>query len=354
MASKQHKFTTTGFLILALGFVAALGSAGVAKALTISPPSIEFNVQPGNQAEFIVKLYNEGAEKQTLFMNATTFTAGSEEGIPAYDFSLPKEDIATWVKIDTKPIVLEPQGRQEVTVAINVPADAAPGGHYGVVAFASNPPVADGAEKPQVAIAQGIGTLLFVRVEGEVVESARVTSFQTQSKYDHLPATFTTIYQNTGNIHLKPTGTITITGITKKLAATLQVNPAPAKASTLPNSSRTYTATWGNEDTVKTTATNAWAKFWQAYSNERANYAFGKYTATLALTAGTSGAVVTNATTTFWVLPWHIFLVWGIALILLIILLIILVKRYNKWVVAKAQGTKHNSPKDQIPPKGIS
>jgi hypothetical protein len=354
MASKQHKFTTTSLLVLAFSLIAVLGSAGVAKAITISPPSIEFTVQPGSQAEFIVKLYNEGTEKQTLFMNATTFTAGAEEGVPAYDFSSPKEDIATWVKLDAKPIVLEPQGRQEITVAINVPADAAPGGHYGVVAFASNPPVADGAEKPQVAIAQGIGTLLFVRVEGEVVESARVTSFLTQTKYDHLPVTFTTIYQNTGNIHLKPTGTITITGITKKVAATLQVNQAPAKASTLPNSSRTYTASWGSEGTVKTTATNAWSEFWQAYSNERTNYAFGKYTATLALTAGTSGAVVTNATTTFWVFPWHIFLVWGIALILLILLLIILVKRYNKWVVAKAQGTKQNPPKNQTPLKDIS
>lgn len=352
MASKQHKFRTLSMLGLALGLLGVLGSVATAKALTISPPSIEFTVQPGNQAEFIVKLYNEGAEKQELFVNATTFTSGPEEGIPVYDFSAPKEDIATWVKLDAAPIVLEPQGRKEVTIAIDVPADAAPGGHYGVVAFSSNPPTAAGAEKPQVAISQGIGTLLLVRVEGEVVESAAVSSFLTAAKYSHLPATFTTVYQNTGNIHLKPTGTITITGMSKKVAATLTVNPT--KTSTLPKSSRTYKATWGDESSVKTGATSVWGKFWQEYSNERANYAFGKYTATLALTAGQSGAVATSATATFWVIPWHIFLVWTILIILLILVLIFLVKRYNKWVVAKAQGTKQDNSKSPTPPKGTS
>ncbi|MDP2789977.1 MAG: hypothetical protein Q8O51_02505 [bacterium] len=352
MASKQNKFFTTSILSITLGLLAVLGSAATAKALTISPPSIEFTVQPGNQAEFIVKLYNEGTDKQELYIDATTFTSGPEEGIPVYDFASPKEDIATWVTLDAAPIILEPQGRKEVTIAINVPADAAPGGHYGVVAFSSKPPVAAGAEKPQVAISQGIGTLLLVRVEGDVIESATLASFLTAAKYNHLPATFTTVYQNTGNIHLKPTGTITITGMSKKVAATLTINPN--KTSTLPKSSRTYTATWGNEDTVKATATNAWAKFWQEYSNERANYAFGKYTATLALTAGQSGAVATSATTTFWVIPWHIFLVWAVLIILLILVLILLVKRYNHWVVAKAQGAKPALPKNPTPPKGTS
>jgi hypothetical protein len=348
---KQYKFSTSGILALTLGLVGILGSAVSAKALTISPPSIEFTVQPGNQAEFIVKLYNESTDKQQLYINATTFTSGKEEGVPVYDFASPKEDIATWIKLDSKPIVLEPQGRKEVTVSINVPADAAPGGHYGVVGFLTAPPAAEGAEKPQVAISQGLGTLLLVRVEGNVIESATVNSFLAdKSTYNSLPATFAAVYQNTGNIHLKPTGTITITGMTKKVVATLTINPK--KTSTLPKSSRTYEAAWGSADTVKATATNAWAKFWQEYGYERANYAFGKYTAALALTAGQSGAVVSNATISFWVFPWHIFLVWSIGIILLIILLIFLVKRYNHWLVAKAQGSKPTTPKNQNPPKG--
>ncbi|MEK7631267.1 MAG: hypothetical protein AAB445_00165 [Patescibacteria group bacterium] len=344
MARKQNKFIFSGILAAAFGIVGLLSGALPAKALTISPPSIEFTVQPGNQAEFVVKLYNEGATKQELFLDATTFTSGSEEGIPVYDFTVPKEDIATWVKLDPAPIILEPQGRKEVTITVNVPADAAPGGHYGIVAFSSKPPTT-GTDKPQVAITQGIGTLLLVRIEGDVVESAAISTFTTVSRTNRMPVSFTIDYQNTGNIHLKPSGNVTITGMGKKVAATLAVNPT--KRSTLPKSSRSYDVTW-EKGTVLATASNAWAKFWEEYSNERANFGFGKYTATLALTAGQSGGVATTATTTFMVFPWHVLLAWGLGFVILLVLLIILIKRYNKWVISKAQAGKN-----QNPPKGI-
>ena len=340
MLRKQNKFIITGLLALALGTLGALINGTPAQALTISPPSIEFSVQPGNQAEFVIKLYNEGETKQELFLDTTTFTSGQDEGIPVYDFSVPKEDIATWVNLDPAPIVLEPQGRKEVTITVNVPADAAPGGHYGIVAFSSKPP-SSGTDKPQVAITQGIGTLLLVRIEGEIVESATISAFSTIAKTNRLPVQFSTTYQNTGNIHLKPSGAITITSMTKKVVATIPVNAT--KRSTLPKSSRSYDATW-EKGTVKAMATNSWAKFWEEYSNERANFGLGKYTATLALTAGQSNGVVTNATTTFWVLPWHVVLVWGLGFVILLVLLIILIKRYNKWVIAKAQTAKNQNP----------
>lgn len=345
MASKQNKFITTGSLAIALGIVGLFGGGYSAKALTISPPSIEFAVMPGNQAEFVVKLYNEGATKQELFVDATTFTSGPEEGLPVYDFSVPKEDIATWVKLEPAPIVLEPQGRKEVTITVNVPADAAPGGHYGIVAFSSKPP-STGADKPQVAITQGIGTLLLVRIEGEVVESAVISAFSTVAKTNRLPITFATTYQNTGNIHLKPSGNITVTSMFKKLVATIPVNAT--KRSTLPKSSRSYDVIW-EKGTEKATASNAWATFWEEYGNERVNFGFGKYTATLALTAGQTGAVATNATTTFIMFPWHVILVWGVGFVILLVLLILLIKRYNKWVIGKAQ-----TGKNQNPPKGIA
>lgn len=340
MKRQQKKFTLYALagLLVVLGFAAG---APRASALTISPPAIEFSVIPGNQAEFVVKLYNEGDQQQRLFVNATTFTSGAEDGIPVYDFSAPKEDIATWVNYDNDAIVLEPQGRKEITITINVPADASPGGHYGIVAFSTTPPTGEGSEKPQVAVSQGVGTLMLVRVEGEITESATISNFAMQGLANRLPATLTTSYNNTGNIHLKPAGKVVITDMFKRTAVTLDVNAK--KTSTLPNSSRSYDVTW-EKGTVKQTATNSWSRFWEEYSNERSNFGIGKYTATVALTAGQSGAVATSATTSFWLFPWHVLLVWGVGLVVLILVLIVLVKRYNHWVVAKAQSSKNQNP----------
>ncbi|MFA6042152.1 MAG: hypothetical protein WCV85_05795 [Patescibacteria group bacterium] len=342
--AKKISFLVRGFLVVTLGFVGVLTSITTAQALTISPPSIEFTAQPGNQADFVVKLYNETDQKQVLYINTTTFTSGPEAGIPVYDFAAPKEDIATWVKLDPAPIVLEPQGRQAVLVTVDVPANAGPGGHYGVVAFSTTPPTAEGNAKPQVAVAQGIGTLLFVKVEGDVQESAVITSFSVaKDTFTQLPIEFTTVYQNTGNIHLKPVGNVTITNTLKKQSALLAFNEP--KGATLPKSSRTYKTTWQtgqNEDLYG----NGWNRFWTAFRNERKNFALGKYTATLSVGTGQAtselattvpaAGVQSSAAISFWVLPWHVLVVYGVGLLVVLFLLIFAILKYNAWIRRRA------------------
>lgn len=343
----QHYFSK-GLLALVLGVAGILASAATARALTISPPSIEFTVQPGNQADFVVKLYNETEKKQELFMNATTFTSGSESGIPVYNFDSPKEDIATWIKLDTAPIVLEPQGRQAVVVSVNVPDNAGPGGHYGIVSFSSVPPTTSAEGKPQVAIAQGIGTLLLVKVEGDIQESATISSFSVTKKlYTQLPIDFTAVYQNTGNIHLKPIGNITVTNIFKKQSTLLAFNKQ--KGATLPKSTRTYATTWQNTQNSDLYG-NVWKKFWTAFHNERTNFALGKYTATLNVATGTSTdelatsvpatGVKNTASVSFWVLPWHIMLVYGLGGVIILLLLILAIVKYNAWIRRRASSPK--------------
>jgi hypothetical protein len=349
MEIERHQYVSLkGLLALALGIVGILISAATAQALTISPPSIEFTVQPGNQADFVVKLYNETDVKQELFMNATTFTSGSESGVPVYNFESPKEDIATWIKLDSAPIVLEPQGRQAVVVSVNVPANADPGGHYGVVSFSSAPPTTSAEGKPQVAIAQGIGTLLLVRVEGDIQEAATISSFSAAKKiYTQLPVDFSAIYENTGNIHLKPIGNITITNLFKKQSALLAFNKQ--KGATLPKTTRTYTTTWQNTQNSDLYG-NVWKKFWTAFHNERTNFALGKYTATLNVATGTTTDEVTTSVPTtgvksttsafFWVLPWHVLLVYGLGVIVVLLILILVIVKYNAWIRRRASSPK--------------
>ncbi len=342
-----HTWLVRSFLVVSLGIAGILLGSASAKALTISPPSVEFSVQPGSQADFVIKLYNETDQKQELYINATTFTSGPEAGVPVYDFAAPKEDIATWVKIDPAPIVLEPQGRQAVLVTVDVPTNAGPGGHYGVVAFSSTPPTTTAEGKPQVAIAQGIGTLLFVKVEGDVQESAVISSFSVaKDMYTQLPVEFSTSYQNTGNIHLKPVGNITITNSFKKQAAVLAFNEP--RGATLPKSTRPYTTTWQtaqNEDLYG----NGWNRFWTAFRNERKNFALGKYTATLTVGTGQPTSEVTTAVPptgvqstaviSFWVLPWHVLVVYGVGILVVLFLLIFAILKYNAWIRRRASVT---------------
>ncbi len=333
----------------AFGALLFFGIRG-AHALTISPPSIEFGVYPGQQAEITVKLYNEDAS-QTIQVTTetTTFTSGEAPGEPVFAEAATATDISKWIVVDGGTLSLEPLARKNLSVKVNVPADAEPGGHYGAILFTFKNPNAP--QDGQIVIDAKVATLLLVRVEGgEITESATVQSFGVTgglSRFSHLPISFTTQYQNTGTIHLKPKGTIAIQNSFGKQVAAIDFNTE--KGATLPKTSRRYDKEIWQVGDVEPVTGNAWARFWTSYSNERANYAIGKFTATLSLTAGSGDKVTNTATTTFWVLPWHVIIVYGIVLIVAIILLIILIIRYNAWIRKRA--TPPTTPNPPAKPK---
>jgi hypothetical protein len=334
--------------IVSLGAtVALLTSAAPAKALTISPPSIEFGVQPGQQANLEVKLYNED-QTQAIEVTAetTSWTSGTKPGEPQFAESATADEIAKWIQVGKGPFKLDPQARLNVPVTVDVPATATVGGHYGAILFTFKNPKAP--QDGQILITPKVATLFLVRVDGpDVREAATIAHFGTadgKTNYGHLPISFTTTYQNTGNIHLKPQGKITITNSFGKLVATLTFNDE--KGATLPASSRVYNAEVWQVGTVKPLTGNAWSNFWTAYSNEKNNFAIGKFTASIALDAGTVKPFSTAATTTFMVIPWHILIVYGLVIVIFIILLIVLIRKYNAWIL------KRSTPKQSDKPNG--
>lgn len=345
--TKTHLNITRTATGLVLGVAMFFGWATGTQALTISPPQIEFGVYPGQQADIEVKLYNEDAtQAMSVTTETTTFGASAEPGVPQFAESATATDIASWIKLEPGPFTLEPLGRKVMQVSVDVPENAEPGGHYGAILFTfkrANAP----ADSGQISIDSKVATLLLVRIEGsDIVEAATIKAFGASSGttwYSHLPIGFTTDYTNTGSIHLKPKGSITITNTFGREVANLEFNSE--KGSTLPKETRRYDKEIWAMDTVQPLVGNAWSNFWTAYGNERANFAIGKFTATLNLTAGTGGKVATTASTSFYVLPWHVLTVYGIGFLILLVLIIFGIKRYNSWILKRAKTTN-------LPPPG--
>ena len=315
--------------------VALLSSAHTASALTISPPSLEFGVQPGQQANLEVKLYNEDTT-QSIVVTAetTTWSAGAKAGEPDFQDSATAVDIAKWITVASGPFTLEPQGRMNVPVSVNVPADATSGGHYGAILFTFKNPKAQ--QDGQISITPKVATLFLVRVDGaDVVESGTIQSFSTmdgKKTFQNLPVSFVTNIHNTGNIHLKP-----------KVVATIDFNTE--KGATLPTTSRAYSNEVWQVGTVQPTAGNVWQQFWKSYKNEKNNFAIGKFTAKADLTAGTTKPFNLTASTTFWVIPWHILIVYGVIVVIAVILITLLIRKYNTWIRKRATETPASTPK---------
>lgn len=298
-----------------------------ASALTVSPPLMEFDARAGDSIVDVVKLYNETSEPVTLISSVQNFQAMGEGGSPEF---LPTEaggGLASWITLDQKEITLSPGERQSVLFTIGVPTDAEPGGHFAGILWSTGAAAVGEAPGAAVSLVAKTGTLVLVRIAGEINEMGRIVEFSTDKpSYNYLPTNFMVRFENTGNVHLKPVGTIEVKNMWGAKVASLMINEGLTNV--LPNSIRRFGATWQNKET------RAGASEWQ---KERENFAWGKYTAIATLNYGVGGQTAV-AKTTYWVFPWRVTLFYFVLAVMVLLLLVQGVKKYNRWLLRKYGG----------------
>ncbi|MFA6475037.1 MAG: hypothetical protein WCV88_02420 [Patescibacteria group bacterium] len=306
-----------------------------AQALTIIPPSMEIDLTPGVPYNDQIKLFNETDYPVTLYTEITNFTASDDGTKPQYEFGLELTDVATWIQVEPGPFVLQPKERRSVPFIINPPAEADPGGHYAIIFFSNNPPQIK--EPGKVKIGSKLGTLILSNVAGDITEAGSIDSFLTVDKsvyFNYLPVQLQLTFNNTGNVHIRPSGTITIQNIFGKTVKTLDINTVGS--ATLPKTARSYQTVWEKAPVLHTT--NNWlGQFWEELKNEKDNFAFGKYTASASLVAGQDNQITKQAVVSFWVIPWRLLIIFCVGAIIILLGLIRMIKGYNRWIIRHGQ-----------------
>lgn len=314
-------------IIAIAGALVFIGSPRSMRAISLVPPTLEFSTQPGQTLTGRVKVYNDTKDFQTYYLSTANFTAGGETGEPKFDFTAEVSDLADWIKPDTKQLDLQPGGQANINLSIAVPATASPGGHYAGVFFGTTPPDAG-----NVRVQQRTGTLVILRVEGDIREAAQVVQFTTANNRgsgSHLPINLVLRVQNTGNTHLRPKGFVTIRNMFGGVTATIDINPK--EGAVLPDSVRRFDLTW-----KKDAASLPTANFFGQIGQEWNNFAFGAYTADLAATYGTTNQNLTAALKVV-VVPWRLLLLIVILLVIVILILTFGIRRYNAAIVKRAE-----------------
>ncbi|MDD4995143.1 MAG: hypothetical protein PHW53_01590 [Patescibacteria group bacterium] len=309
------------FIMGCIALLMAMTLASGAQAIGILPFIVEdVNIAPGEMATRTFTVYNNTESEQTYYFVTRNFTTRGEEGEVV--ITEEKFGLATWIEFPFTSITIPSSENREIEFTIIIPPNADAGGHFAAVFASTNPPDVEQG----VGLSANVGTLVFVRVSGDIIDDVRLLSFHTkgdQALFSHLPVNFEYRIENRGTVHAKPTGRIMMSGWLGKT----DIDANPKENRILPSSIRRIEATW-----VKDSGAIRSGGFLTELKNEWNNFAIGKYTAALDLSYGVEGKNLTTETA-FWVFPWHVCL----AALLILIGTIVAIILYNKMVIATAR-----------------
>lgn len=287
-----------GGLFFVYGSFAQEGRVGI----NISPLTFELTANPGDVLVNTLKVFNPTDSTIAIKMEGEDFAPTGEMGQVVIEpaetetYSLKK-----WITSQPTTFTLGPRERKFVEFTINVPIDAEPGGHYGSVLASTVGVVGEGITG--TAVAQKVGSLVLLTVSGEVTESLTIEEFTAPSFVEHGPVPFVIRFENTGTIHVRPKGFVTITDWRGEKVADVEF---PQK-NVIPEAIRRIDASWDKK------------------------WLFGRYTATLVGIYGTENLPLSPEVVVFWAFPWKIAL--AIFLILMIVITYF-VKTRRRWRMA--------------------
>ena len=197
-------------LVFILGLSAMVApDAWAASGIGIRPLRTNILINPGETATVQLTVINNENYVQLIEPEFQTYVSHDESGYPTADV-VPIDDprnIESWIDFGDSPISVPGSGEKTVQVTITAPADAAPGGRYGALVY--GPVVSD---TPGVTFRARVASLLLVQVAGEEVVSGEVSSFALKDNalYSDKGVVFETKFENTGNVHIAPEGSIAL------------------------------------------------------------------------------------------------------------------------------------------------
>lgn len=277
---------TLVFGMTLFGAVPALVNAQ-SQSLSVTPPLFQLSIEPGDIWQSSIRVINPNDFPLTIFTEVVNFVPDGEGGqgrfVPLITEDETKATLAEWIEVREGPYLIPPGQTQEVSFFVEVPPDAAPGGHFAAILVSTEPPKKSENSSLALVTTQTVASLFFTRIEGDVLEKADIREFTVTDRSIELPeAEFSLRFENKGNVHIQPKGDIIIMNMWGTTRGIIPVNHDTHFGNVLPTSIRDFRFTW---------------------KGERSLTDIGRYKAIATLAYGEDGVKSVTATTYFWVIP---------------------------------------------------
>lgn len=267
------------FASLALAFSSVFATTAQTQQdkieIGFSPIVIEFSANPGETVENNIRIDNLSEEAIIIEAIPKNLTPKGEEG----QVDLTEDDtsfsLAKWITVSPAQTPIEGKSSFDFKATISVPENGEPGGHFGAIVFKTIPPDPGAGN---AAVSQEVAPLVLVSVAGDVIEEANIASFKSTKSFwsNERPIELETRINNTGTVHFKPKGTITIKNMFGNEVTTINLE----EKNVLPDSIRRIVTNWDP------------------------GFSIGRYSADLTVVYGEDNQIM-NSSTTFIVFPYQ-------------------------------------------------
>lgn len=216
-------------LLLAVGAALALLipiKAQAVQSITVTPTAIDKEVAAGTTIAGTTQVLNQAETAFNFNVYAAPYSVSGEDYDPSFVPIPGATNVASWIKLKAAKTRIEPYSLSDVNYQISVPAATKPGSYYGVI-FAETESQVDGTG---VVARKRVGTVMYIRVPGDVVQEGRVISWNVP--WFQAPNLTQSIrIENTGTVHYAATIQTTIKDLfgSTKLTYKQQRNILPEK-----------------------------------------------------------------------------------------------------------------------------
>lgn len=241
---RQVSVFTAGLLVV---LCAVTGSSAFAqetdeptRGITVLPPNITLDAEPGASIERSVAVENTTTVEQNIRVSIRNFKPDGEEGAAAPTEEDSPYSMVSWIEVESDNFTLQPGERRDVMATVEVPENAEPGSHFGSIIFTPSSPQDSGGA---FSVTTEVASLILLKVPGDARQSAAVESFDVDvAGGDSGPVVFGTRLRNDGNVHFVPQGQITVSDTFGREVAVIPVNVESRPV--LPGAVRRFDASW--------------------------------------------------------------------------------------------------------------
>jgi hypothetical protein len=302
-------------LVLSFAAVRSFAQTPVNYDVTISPILFDLSANPGDTVSNKIRFRNNTSTPLPIKLGVEKITADLNGNIA---LKADKNDTTlSWISFQNPTFVAQPLEWTDIPFTITIPKDAAYG-YYWTITFAQDKTSPLSRSGVSLTGAAGLPILLDVQKAGAKIQGNLKSFVSDSGFYEYPPVKFSVNFVNTGNVHIRPKGSIFIKDWLGRQLTVLDVNAE--QGAVLPNSERSFQSVWddgfitvepklqyGQPQLDKNGKPETQLKInWGKILDLR----IGRYTATTLLVLSTPQRDIPyQAQTSFWIFPWKVVLI---------------------------------------------